>query len=114
MSQKSINRISPKKRPSKNKSVKEDKPRATPWLKHLKICEELYNVKQGYVKSDGIMREIYFLPKLDEYGNRMYPKTLMMNENAPMDKYIYDKEIGWTGKAMIDPDGESAHVRLYV
>ena len=110
----SINRISPKKRSCKNKSINEDKPRATPWSKHLKICQELYNVKQGYAKSDGIMREIYYSPKLDEYGNRMYPKQLTMNGNCPMEKYIYDKDIGWTGNAMIDSDGESAHVRLYV
>ncbi len=111
MSQKSINRISPKKRPSKNKSVKLIE-RATPWTRHLKICEELYNVKQGYVKSNSQMREIYYSPKLDENGDRMYPKTLTMDK--PIEKYIYDKEIGWTGNAMIYPDGESANVRLYV
>jgi len=77
----------------------------SPWIKHLRVCCELYGVKYNYAIKCGELRLLYYTKSnRDMHGNILYPAKLTLfgtpSENALV-------RIPWTGIALRDPKGYS-------
>ena len=77
----------------------------SPWIKHLRVCSELYGVKYNYAIKCGELRLLYYTKSnRDMDGNILYPAKLQMfgtpSENALV-------RIPWTGIAIRNPTGYS-------
>lgn len=77
----------------------------SPWIKHLRVCSELYGVKYNYAIKCGELRLLYYTKSnRDMDGNILYPAKLQMfgtpSENALV-------RSPWTGIALRNPTGYS-------
>jgi len=77
----------------------------SPWIKHLRVCTELYGVKYNYAIKCGELRLLYYTKSnRDMDGNILYPAKLQMfgtpSENALV-------RTPWTGIAIRNPSGYS-------
>lgn len=77
----------------------------SPWIKHLRVCSELYGVKYNYAIKCGELRLLYYTKSnRDMDGNILYPAKLQMfgtpSENALV-------RSPWTGIALRIPTGYS-------
>lgn len=77
----------------------------SPWIKHLRVCSELYGVKYNYAIKCGELRLLYYTKSnRDMHGNILYPSKLPMigrpNESALL-------RSPWTGIALRNPTGYS-------
>jgi hypothetical protein len=77
----------------------------SPWIKHLRVCSELYGVKYNYAIKCGELRLLYYTKSnRDMDGNILYPAKLTLfgtpSENALV-------RSPWTGIALRNPTGYS-------
>lgn len=77
----------------------------SPWIKHLRVCSELYGVKYNYAIKCGELRLLYYTKSnRDMDGNILYPAKLQMfgtpSENALVRSL-------WIGIALRNPTGYS-------
>lgn len=77
----------------------------SPWIKHLRVCSELYGVKYNFAIRCGELRLLYYTKSnRDMHGNILYPAKLTMI-GIPGDGALLRSP--WTGIAIRNPSGYS-------
>ena len=77
----------------------------SPWIKHLRVCSELYGVKYNFAIRCGELRLLYYTKSnRDMHGNILYPAKLNMIGIPGTSALLRSP---WTGIAVRNPSGYS-------
>ena len=77
----------------------------SPWIKHLRVCSELYGIKYNYAIRCHELRLLYYTKSnRDMHGNILYPSKLTMFKTPSENGLL---RVPWTGIALRKANGYS-------